>query len=97
MKKSDTIPIEEIKGLISSLKQNPITETWKPQGCGVFTVQRVQANHVSGKCSLVNRNVDGSEDLYQEQGNGIVAIVVGRMPNTPWFVESGATYLAWKV
>ena len=97
MKKSDTIPIEEIKGLISSLKQNPITETWKPQDCGVFTVQRVESNQVvGGKCSIVNKNEDGSENLFQRQCNGIVAVIIGRMPNTPWFIESGATYLAWK-
>ena len=96
MKKTDTISIEEIKGLISSLKQNPITETWKPQGCGVFTVQRVESNQVSGKCSIVNKNEDGSENLFQEQCNGVVAVIIGSMPNTPWFIESGATYLAWK-
>ena len=91
------LSIEEIRNLVTILKENPIEEMWKPRNLGFCMVQRVDARSTgTGPCSILNQNEDGSDDLYEEEINGITIIEVGRMPNVPWYEESGAAYMAWK-
>ena len=87
---------EEVKRLATLLKQKPLQDMWKPVDCGFCKVQRVETNNMSGKCSLLNRNDDGTDDLYKEDINGITLIQVGRIPNISWLDENGCTYMAWK-
>ena len=87
---------DEIVKLVSILKQNPITEMWKPCNLGFCMVQRIEANHMSGKNYLISQNEDGTDNLYEKEHNGIVLIQIGRTPNTHWLEESGSTYMVWK-
>ena len=90
------LSLEEVKHLVTLLKQKPLQDMWKPVDCGFCKVQRVEANNMSGRCSLLNRNDDGTDDLYKEEKNGITLVQIGRKPNTHWLEDSGYTYMAWK-
>ena len=90
------LSLEEVKHLVTLLKRKPLQDMWNPVDCGFCKVQRVEANNMSGRCSLLNRNDDGTDDLYKEEINGITLVQIGRKPNTHWLEDSGYTYMAWK-
>lgn len=92
----NSLSLEEVKHLVALLKQKPLQDMWKPVDCGFCKVQRVEANNMSGRCSLLNRNDDGTDDLYKEEINGITLVQIGRKPNAHWLEDSGYTYMAWK-
>ena len=90
------LSLEEVKHLVTLLKRKPLQDMWNPVDYGFCKVQRVEANNMSGRCSLLNRNDDGTDDLYKEEINGITLVQIGRKPNTHWLEDSGYTYMAWK-
>lgn len=92
----NSLSLEELKHLVTLLKRKPLQDMWNPVDCGFCKVQRVEANNMSGKCSLLNRNDDGTDDLYKEGINGITLVQIGRKPNTHRLEDSGYTYMAWK-
>ena len=89
---------DDIKKLVSILKENPIEEMWKPYDLGWCKVQRVEANLTSGRSYLLSdpHNMTAPQDMYSDGNNGIIYLKIGRMPNTNWFDESGYTYMCWK-
>ena len=89
---------DEIKTLVSILKENPIEEMWKPYDLGWCKVQRVEANKASGRSYLISdpHDMTNPQDMYSDGNNGTIYLQVGRMPNTHWLDESGYTYMCWK-
>ena len=89
---------DEIKKLVSILKENPIEEMWKPYDLGWCKVQRVEANQTSGRSYLMSdpHNMTAPQDMYSDGNNGTIYLQIGRMPNTHWLDESGYTYMCWK-
>ena len=89
---------DEIKELVSILKENPIEEMWKPYDLGWCKVQRVEANQTSGRSYLMSdpHNMTAPQDMYSDGNNGTIYLQIGRMPNTHWLDESGYTYMCWK-
>lgn len=89
---------DEIKTLVSILKENPIEEMWKPYDLGWCKVQRVEANQTSGRSYLISdpHDMTNPQDMYSDGNNGTIYLQIGRMPNTHWLDESGYTYMCWK-
>ena len=89
---------DEIKKLVSILKERPIEEMWKPYDLGWCKVQRVEANQSSGRSYLISdpHNMTDPQDMYSDGNNGTIYLQIGRMPNTHWLDESGYTYMCWK-
>lgn len=89
---------DEIKKLVSILKERPIEEMWKPYDLGWCKVQRVEANQTSGRSYLMSdpHNMTAPQDMYSDGNNGTIYLQIGRMPNTHWLDESGYTYMCWK-
>ena len=89
---------DEIKKLVSILKERPIEEMWKPYDLGWCKVQRVEANQTSGRSYLISdpHNMTDPQDMYSDGNNGTIYLQIGRMPNTHWLDESGYTYMCWK-
>lgn len=96
MKMPNSFSIEEIKQIVDMLKRNPVQEMWKPVDLGICKVQRVESNQMSGKCSLLSKNDDGTDNLYKMDANGVVLVQIERMPNTGWLDNNGFTFMAWK-
>ena len=89
---------DEIRKLVSILKENPIEEMWKPYDLGWCKVQRVEANQTSGRSYLLSdpHDMSSPQDMYSDGNNGTIYLQIGRMPNTHWLDESGYTYMCWK-
>lgn len=89
---------DEIRKLVSILKERPIEEMWKPYDLGWCKVQRVEANQTSGRSYLMSdpHNMTAPQDMYSDGNNGTIYLQIGRMPNTHWLDESGYTYMCWK-
>lgn len=87
---------DEIREIEKILKENPIEDSWKPVHMDGFNVQRVDAGQTPGRAYLLDKNEDGTDNLLYVDVNGIIFIQIGREPNTPWYEESGRTYMCWK-
>lgn len=89
---------DEIKKLVSILKERPIEEMWKPYDLGWCKIQRVEANQTSGRSYLLSdpHDMSSPQDMYSDGNNGTIYLQIGRMPNTHWLDESGYTYMCWK-